>query len=340
MPSPDPARIDGNHSHGPWFRAARYLRTESKLGLAARWAPRVATRGPEDAGGPTAPIRDIGTEETRSLRRAGRSSLVPSAFLSIRRRVGVETGAALEQRLINAEGLARAPIPRKPGGMREPALDEVRVRVEDECPDCVGECPLIARLDEEGGRACDLRQGASGRDDNGAAAGHRLKRWETEAFVQRWPGEAGGARIPGGEIFVGHVLREDDIVIEPERPDERKCPRPEGRLAPARAAELDEFEIAQAPLALERGERAQNRGEVLARVLGADEEDVALVEQPPLDGPEPRVVDTFVHDEDPLRGHTEVADDVALGCLRDGDQRSRGSNPGVIESEGGGSAGE
>ena len=52
------------------------------------------------------------------------------------------------------------------------------------------------RLDEEGGRACDLRQGAGGRDDNGAAAGHRLKRWETEAFVRRWPGEAGGARIP------------------------------------------------------------------------------------------------------------------------------------------------
>jgi len=176
--------------------------------------------------------------------------------------------------------------------MREPALDEVRRRVEDECPDCVGECPLIARLDEEGGRACDLRQGAGARDDNGATAGHRLKRRETKTFVQRWPGEAGGARIPGGEILVGHVLREDDIVIEPERPDERKCPRPEGRLAPARAADLDEFEIAQAPLALERGERAQNRREVLARVLGADEEDVALVEQSPLDGPERRVVDT------------------------------------------------
>jgi hypothetical protein len=97
--------------------------------------------------------------------------------------------------------------------------------------------------------------------------------------------------------------------------------------------DLDEFEIAQAPLALERGERAQNRGEVLARLLGADEEDVALVEQPPLDGPEPRVVDTFVHDEDPLRGHTEVADDVALGRLRDGDQRGRASDPGVVESE-------
>jgi hypothetical protein len=41
--------------------------------------------------------------------------------------------------------------------MRESALDEVRRRVEDECPDCVGECPLVARLDEEGGRACDLR---------------------------------------------------------------------------------------------------------------------------------------------------------------------------------------
>jgi hypothetical protein len=129
------------------------------------------------------------------------------------------------------------------------------------------------------------------------------------------------------------VLREDDIVIEPERPHERKCPRPEGRLAPARAADLDEFEIAQAPLALERGERTQNRPEVLARVLGADEEDVALVEQPPLDGPKPRVVDPFVHDEDPLLGDTQVADDVALGRLRDGDQRGRASDPGVVESE-------
>jgi hypothetical protein len=116
--------------------------------------------------------------------------------------------------------------------MREPALDEVRRRVKDECPDCVGECPLIARLDEEGGRARDLRQGAGARDDNGATAGHRLKRRETKTFVQRWPGEAGGARVPGGEILVGHVLREDDIVIEPERPDERKVRARKGASLP------------------------------------------------------------------------------------------------------------
>ena len=51
---------------GPWFRAARNLRAESKLGLAAR-RRHGRDQGAGRRGGPTAPIRDIGTEETRSL---------------------------------------------------------------------------------------------------------------------------------------------------------------------------------------------------------------------------------------------------------------------------------
>ena len=70
----------------------------------------------------------------------------------------------------------------------------------------------VGRIDEEGGVADDLRDGAPVRRDHRDARGHGLERWEPEALVERRVREHGGAREQVAPLLVGHVAEPADAV--------------------------------------------------------------------------------------------------------------------------------
>jgi hypothetical protein len=101
--------------------------------------------------------------------------------------------------------------------------------------------------------------------------------------------------------------------------------RPELGLVRAGGAHLDQPE--PGPVAAQPGDRAQQRAEVLARVLGADEQHVPLVGEAPVDRPEQVVVQAVVHHDDPVGIEPQLVHQLPAGGLRDRHHHVRGPTP-------------
>src|SRR3974390_446049 len=95
------------------------------------------------------------------------------------------------------------------------------------------------RLGKESRATCSLGHRADIRGDDRTAAGHRLKEWEAERFVERGVHEEVGCLVEAGSLLERHPTDEDDVVGYAKLDGE--CPQL-GRVAlVSRSADNDEL---------------------------------------------------------------------------------------------------
>ena len=133
----------------------------------------------------------------------------------------------------------------------------------------------VHRIDGQPGLARGFGHGGRRAVDQGGAAGHRLQHRQAEALVEARVGDGSGAGVERGQRRVLHAAKRAHGAVR----DPARQRRPGFDAAPADAAGQHE----RRPATERRGQqcvRDRQTLQVLARLQGADGEDVARILQP------------------------------------------------------------